>query len=256
MPDAGKPAGTSSDSGAAGSGSDSQRRKIGGKFDSVEAAVESLVTSGDKNYHEVREEIGAIKQLLERAMTPIGAQGNQDDQGYSRGRQADDSDEDSIDPTEFLATPAKVLKRREAKIIKAMEEKQAQRTAALVANAATVLRFQMKNPDLDEHETLVQGFLRETNPNDTLDKRLKDAGKRTRAYLAKLKGKGDDDDDDSAGRAPSKDEFVADGQGAGDTGKAGAKDDDQTPDDDLASFVSEQRAWKAKRFAAPQRERS
>ena len=84
MAEAGKPPVTSGASDAGGASGGAQR-KIAGKFNSMEEAIESIASSSEKNYHEVREEVSAVRQLLERAMTPIGSDGGDSrDQGYRR----------------------------------------------------------------------------------------------------------------------------------------------------------------------------
>lgn len=229
------------------------QRKIAGKFNSVEEAIESIASSQEKNYHETREDISTIKQLLERAMTPIGERGGYEDQGYQRGR--NDEGEDDLNPTEFLSTPGKVLKRREDRMIKQITENQARQTAAMINNAATVLRFQTLHPDLDDHEVLVQGFLKETNPNDPLMKRLKEAGKRTRDYIAKMKKEDNGNEGEGeAGRKPDKEEYVEESAGArqGESGPVGGETEDES-DDSLAAYVAERKTQKSSRFAAPQR---
>ena len=261
MADAGKPSITP------GSGADdksgNQKRKIAGKYDTVEDAVEAIAGASDKNYHEVREEMGAIRQLLERGLAPVGSRdrgygdSGDDDQGYRRGRR--DEDEDQIDTTDFLTNPGKHIKQREAKLKQQLQFQQGKIIQNMVANAATVLRFQMKNPDLDEHEKLVQGFLADTDERAPLNRRLDDAAKKTRAYLKSIKG--DDDEDETrrnAGRKPNKDEYVEDAAGAG-AGKGaddeGANDDEAKNEDgadtDLAGYVNERKHFKSARFAAP-----
>ena len=247
--------------GAPGSaGSSGTQRKIAGKFDTLEEAVEKGYAGLEKANHETREEISAIKQLLEQMATaPIGSRGRDDgyDQGYTRGREA--PQDDDIDPAEFLSSPGKVLKRREEIRDKRMMENMAKYNQALISNATTVLQFQMKNPDLDEHEELVESFLRKTNQRDPLSKRLREAGKATREYLGKLKGNGSGGGD--AGRSPEDDEFVEGpsgnasgrqnrGEGEGEAGKGGGGNQAPSPDDELASEIQERRQWKSSRFQA------
>ena len=241
--------GTSSSSDAGGTKSEERRRKIGGKYDSVEDAVEELIKTRDSAFHETREELGAIKQLLERAMTPIGRNDYNGDQGYRRGSR--DDDEDQVDAAEFLATPQKVLRRREEKLRQQLEQTNQRAMSTMIGNAAIVLRFQMKNPDLDEHEDLVQSFLGKTNPNDNLAKRLAAAGKATRTYLARIKGSSEDDnEEEDAGRNPDTEEFVEGTAKPGQGSKARSKsdEDEPTPDNELGDYISERKAFKSSRF--------
>lgn len=261
-------------SGAPGAGANDQgggQRKIAGKYNSTDDAIVAIETAQTKNYHETREELGAIRELLERSLTtPIGRQSNRDndgnrgnyddnDQGYRRGR--DNNQQDDFDPTEFLTDPSRVLNRRDAKLRQDMEQRQHRQTAAMIANASAVLRFQMKNADLDEHEGLVQSFLGRTDERLSISRRLDEAAKETRKYLAKLKGKGDDGkggDEGGAGRDPDNDEFV-EGTAGGGQGRpqgnqgGGANDKVASADDELTAEIQERRKFKSSRFAAPQK---
>lgn len=240
-----------------------QKRKIGGKFNSIEEAVENLISSKDDAYHETREELSAVRQLLERALTPIGQNGgnNNYDQGYNRGRQVDDEDE--IDTAEFLSNPRKILRSREDKIRRELQAQYNQSVSNAVGNAAVVLRFQMKNADLDEHEDLVESFLRKTDSRQPLNKRLNEAGKATRQYLAKIKGKSNNDEDDEgdAGRTTDSDEYV-EGAARGDQGNSrrreanddeGGGNKETSPDSLLADAITEAKAFRISRFQAPQK---
>lgn len=263
---------SSTTSGASGAGDDkggTPNRKIGGKYNSVEDAVEELIKSRDEAFHETRQELGAMKQLLERALTPIGSRGSNNgydrDDDYNRGRSnRNDDPEDEIDAGEFLSTPGKILKRREAKLIAAMERRHTEITAAAVNNAAAVIRFQQKNPDLDDHEDLVQSFLQKTNRNDPLNKRLTEAGKATKAYLKKLRGTANDEDDEEgdAGRAPNSDEYVGGPAGGRDGNRRQGKGNDDgdegegkelTGDEDMAAYLQERRQFRTARFQAPKK---
>lgn len=253
--------GTSGRSGAEDDKGD--RRKIAGKYSSTEEAIEAIAKHQDEMFHETRGEMGAIKQLLERVVTtPIGSRGDDDDGyddrrdrgGYRRGR--DEDENDPIDATEFLTSPGKILSRREARLAKQMEERSARRTASMISNATTVLRFQMQNPDLDEHENLVQSYFRETNPNDSVAKRLRDAAKLTKAYLAKVKGKGGDDDDNGAGRNPNSDEHIDDStkeRREANQHQTEERQQQQSADDELMAEIQERRKFKGSRFASPQK---
>jgi hypothetical protein len=231
-------------------------KKIAGKFDSLEDAVEKGYVGLEKAFHETREEIGALKQLLERAMTPVGSPGagNYSYDPYRRGRSSDDLSELEIDPTELITDPKKVFKAQEEKFRKQLEAERAQLatvSANMVANAAAVLKFQMQNPDLEEHEHLVESFMRQTNPQEPLSKRLQQAGKLTRQYLAKLKGE-EGEWRGPGGREPSPEEYV---EGVGRSGRTERTSEESaespSPDDELAAEIASRRQWKAKRFSPP-----
>lgn len=238
-----------SDSGAA-AGSES-RKKIAGKYDSVEQAIESIDKVILDNFHSIREEQSATRQLLERAFAPsdpattdVGARGR-DDQGYTRGV----AGEEDFDQVGFLSAPGKVLKEREgkseARIVKALES----RVTSMIANASIVSRFQAKNPDLDEHEGLVAMHMRQTDPRDGLAKQLNEAAKITRAYLEKLRGKGSSEDE--SGRTASNEEFeeAPTSRRAEGSTTTTSKERVQTQDEVLAESLAEHRAFKTSRFA-------
>lgn len=264
MAQAGNNPGTSGDPGA-GNNEGGTQRKIAGKYNTVEEYIEATEKNRETQFHETRQEIGAVKQLLERLMVPLGDSGNGNgngnyngDQGYNRGGGA--PADDDIDPAEFLSNPRKVLAARDARLQKKFSEEHARTTANMVNNATAVLRFQMKNPDLDEHENLVSSYLKDTDPRDSITKRLTEAGKKTRIYLSKLRGKGDNNDEGrDTGRNPDNDEFV-EGAARGDQGNSRQQQNDDEKarqsattmsDDDLAAEIAEQRKWKSQRFRAP-----
>lgn len=246
---------TDATAGGAASGAAGSQKKIAGKYDSAEHGIESIDKAMTENFHAMQEEQAAMRQLLERALTPIGDRGSGGaDQGYDRGK-ATDSEGDSVNPAEFLSDPGKILSARERRIQQQTRQETASLAANLVANATTVLRFQMKNPDLDEHEGIVAMFMKETDPRQPLDKRLKDSATRTRAYLKNLR-KGNKDDGDgeggegNAGRKVSDAEFV---EGAArQTGRkvepAGGGEKEPTSDEELATEVSERKARRAANF--------
>lgn len=251
---------TTSSTPGAGDNNSGGQRKIAGKYNSTEEAIEAMDRAHTQNLHETREELGVIKELIERSMTtPIGRgndQGDSGDQGYRRNSQQ--QHEDEFDVAEFLTDPRKVLNRRDQKIRDEMEERHSRRTAAMIANASAVLRFQSRHSDLDEHEALVQSFLGKTDARKPIGQRLEDAAKETYKYLAKLRGKGGDDGsgNEGPGRTPNNEEFVEDaannGAGRPNSNPGG---DNQTPsaDDDLSSEIQERRQFKSARFAAPKK---
>lgn len=239
-------------------------RKFAGKYDSMEDAVDKGIGGLEKGFHETREELGAIKQMLERAITPIGSRGRDDDyndDGYGRGRSRQDPDDD-FDETEFIASPKRILKQREEKLQQKLEANLARRNQAMINNAAQVLRWQMQNPDLDEHETLVESFYKRTDANKPVYQRLKEAGQQTKAYLKKLKGEDSDDEDRrNAGRSPNSDEYVEGSAGAGRGNKQSRSDEDDDAgkdnspgsiygDAELAQEIEERRRFKSSRFQA------
>ena len=241
---------TTSASGAAGSGE--AKKKIAGKYDSAEHGIESLDKGFTEGFHAMKEELGAVRQMLERALTSdagtteVGTRGRED-QGYTRGKSGDD---DEFDQVGFLSAPGKVLKEREgkqeARIVKALET----RVANMITNASIVSRFQAKNSDLDEHEELVTMFMSKTDPRKELGSQLNEAAKLTRAYLKKMKGdSGSAEGDD--GRTTSNEEFEEGPTGRraeGETSTERGKDKVQTKDEVLAENIKEHKAFKSSRF--------
>jgi hypothetical protein len=246
-----------------GDGSGAPRRKLAGKYDSVEEAIDKGLFGLEQGFHETREQLGAIKTLLERGMTPIGRGRedhgyNDDDQGYNRGRRPREEDGYDFDEAEFLTSPKRILRERDKRMIDRAKAEIINTNKRMISDSAAVLRFQMKNPDLDEHEHIVEGFYKRTDPNKNVYERLVDAGKETRKYLAKFKG--DNDEGRGAGRTPDNDEYVEGaGRGADRTGQRGEGEGAAgaggvfNPDDQLAQEIADQKAWKARRFVPPER---
>ena len=229
-----------------GAGDEEGVKKLAGKYDSLEHAIESLDKGFTANFHEQSERSSAIEKILERLVdgsTSIGTRGDDRNDSYARGYGRGDDRE--FDSTRFLAEPGRVLHEREEKFREAMEKRTAAITGVIVSNSVTVLRFQMRNPDLDEHEGLVELFMRETNPRDPLGKRLNDAAKRTRAYLKEIKSKGTEI---TPGLTPEGDEVIEEPTAEGAHPRPPIEKA-KSADEILAEEIAEGRAVRAARFA-------
>lgn len=162
---------------------DGTKRKIAGKFDTIEEAVEKGYTGLETKMHEISGTVSKLVKVLESALaspgpTPIGSHGSDD--GYNRGGTVN---EDDIDPVEFLKHPNAVLMKREVKLA----ERISGQVVDLVGNMMAVSNFKSQNPDLTKHEKLVQAFVRDEDPRLPTAERLQNAGARTREYLKTLK---------------------------------------------------------------------
>ena len=224
--------------GAANSG---VKRKIAGKFDSLEEAVEKGYVGLETEFHSMKGEVLAVKKLLEDALSspdpqrgstvPVGQSGGDDNSSaYGRG------DELKIDPAQFLANPGQVIKQVEDRAYaRAMKS-----SADLIANAMVVQEFKIRNQDLVQHEALVSSFLQKTDPNKPLNKRLEDAAKETRTYLGNLKAEWTGES-----RTPSEDEFVE-----APSGERGQRkpSNDQEKDETLDEYVRGRHMERARHF--------
>lgn len=241
-------------SGSAAAGNEGSK-KLAGKYENADAGVEALDRGMTEGFHSIKEELAAMRELF----TQVGSRGNADysDQGYNRGNAnngGEDADSD-LNAADLLANPGKVLSAREKRMILQSRRESAALAANLVANATTVVRFQMKNPDLDEHEELVTMMMSRTDPREPLAKRLNQAGKLTRDYLKKLgKDAGGDEGNRGAGRQADADEEVespnkdARGQEASRRAAGDKKDETQTSDEELAAELAERKARRSRNF--------
>ena|SRR3990167_2085355 len=216
------------------------KRKIAGKFDSLEEAVEQGYVGLEKKVTENNEKLGQVMKLLEDALSapdparaaavPVGTAGGDETRDlYSRG------EDFKIDPAQFLADPSKVIRQVEDRAYgRAMRS-----TADLVANAMVVQEFRGRNQDLIPHEALVASFMQRTDPNKSLSERLENAAKETRTYLGKLKAEWTGN-----ARTPSDTEYVESPGGE----RPARQVDEGEKDESLADYVKDRHMARAAHF--------
>ncbi len=216
------------------------KRKIAGKFDSLEEAVEKGYVGLETEFHSMKGEISAVKKLLEDALSapdlqrsstvPVGQPGGNNSSAYGRGGELE------IDPAQFLANPGQVIKQVEDRAY----ARAVRSSADLIANAMTVQEFRSRNQDLTKHEVLVGSFLQKTDPKKSLDERLEEAAKETRTYLGKLKAEWTGES-----RTPEGDEYV-EGPGGERTPRKSANEPE--PDESLDQYVRGRHMERARHF--------
>lgn len=162
---------------------------IAGKFKSLDDMGHAM----DSGYHDLSEKIGQLTRLVEVVVdsrnqpppyqggVPVGYNNNRGYDAYGRGAPP----QDEIDPKEFILNPGQVLKQREDNLRREMAQQVANVVQDVVGNMLVVTNFKQKHPELVPHEPLVQAFMNQTNPRDSLANRLEDAGKKAMDYLAK-----------------------------------------------------------------------
>ena len=215
------------------------KRKIAGKFDSIEEAVEKGYTGLETQVQELSTRFSAVAKLLEDALTsdpargntvPVGQAGGPNSGAYGRG------DDFNIDPAQFLANPGQVIKQVEDRAYaRAMKS-----SADLIANAMVVQEFKSRNHDLVPHEAVVSSFLQRTDPKKALAERLEDAAKETRTYLGKLKAEWTGES-----RTPSGDEFV---EGPGGERVPRKPANEQESDESLGDYVRGRHMERSRHF--------
>ena len=222
---------------------DGAKKKIAGKWDTIEEAVEQGYVGLEKGYHELSEGLSKLTRVMEQALStptaPIGTRGNADDP-YGRGRQ---TDEDDIDPAKFLTNPREVLDRRDAKLAKTIVTT----VVDLMGNMNAVNQFKVDNPDLVKHEKLVKAFMNDTDRTKTTAERLTDAGKAARDYLKSLKV------DLNAGKrtpAPGSDEYVEPPTQGGPRLPVPTKEEDAEGEASLVEYINDRNKAMAEHFGA------
>src|SRR3990167_1165484 len=104
---------------AAGSGPEGGKKKIAGKFDTLEQAVEEGYTGLEKGYQQLSEKVGALTKVIEAALTadpgaPPEDRGQRSGGDYGRGA----ADDNKINPADFLSNPGAELDRRDERLLK------------------------------------------------------------------------------------------------------------------------------------------
>ena len=221
------------------------KKKIAGKWDTIEQAVEEGYVGLERAFHAQSEELSSIKRLLEEvvAQGPAanpGAPAIDIDQGSGKvsdpyGRGGD------IDTTEYLVNPQKVLDEREAKF----EKRIVKVVGDTVNGAMAVSDFKAQNPDLAKHERVMRTFMGETDPRKSIPDRLKDAAKMSRVWLAKVKAEGQD----PGGKAPTGDGYVEGPRGGDPTRRAADPvTAEEGTEEELAGYIKERQMDIASHF--------
>ena len=221
------------------------KKKIAGKFDTIEQAVEEGYVGLEKGFHSLSENVSKLTKLMEAAMTtPIGSNNNQDP--YQRsGRQIEDPD--AIDPAKFLLNPGEFLAKRDDKLAGRIVSQ----VVDLVGNMTAVNDFKAQNSDLSKHEKIVQAFMRDQDQRLPVRDRLEAAGKAAREYLKSLKV---DLNADNPNRAPKGGDFVESPTSHGlQSGVTQIQNNDASDEKELVDYISERNRDMAEHFGAPQK---
>ncbi len=214
-------------------GTGGAKKKIAGKWDTLEEAVEQGYMGLEQAFHAQAEELSSIKRLLEDVVaqgptaTP-GAPAIDIDQGS--GRVSDPYGRGGVDTADFLVNPGKYLDERDAK----MEKRMVKVVGDSVTGAMAVSDFKAQNPDLAKHERVMRTFMGETDPRKSIPDRLKDAAEMARKYLATVKAEGQP----AGGGAPKGDGYV-EGPRGGDGGRRPADPvvADEDSEENLVDYI-------------------
>ena len=203
MPEIKKPELNQGGTGPQDGGTAGANKKIAGKWDTLEEAVEQGYVGLEQAFHAQSEELASIKRLLE----DVVAQGPTANPGApvanvdnGSGGRPDPYGRDAVDTADFLVNPQKYLDERDAKL----EQRLVKVVGDSVSGAMAVGDFKAQNPDLVKHERVMRTFMGETDPRKSIPDRLKDAANMAREYLAKVKAEGQD----AGGEAPTGDGYV------------------------------------------------
>jgi len=230
--------------GPQGDGTAGAKKKIAGKWDTLEEAVEQGYVGLEQAYHRQGEELATIKRLLEEvvAQGPTanpGAPAIDIDQGS--GKVSDPYGRGAVDTADFLVNPQKYLDERDAKL----EKRLVKVVGDSVSGAMAVGDFKAANPDLAKHERIMRTFMGETDPRKSIPDRLIDAAKMAREWLAKVKTEGKD----AGGPAPKGDGYV-EGPRGGDPARRVATPEvaEEGTEEELAEYVKERQMDIASHF--------
>ncbi|KKM14347.1 hypothetical protein LCGC14_1707070 [marine sediment metagenome] len=198
-----KPETNQSGAGPQDGGTAGANKKIAGKWDTLEEAVEQGYMGLERAFHAQSEELSSIKRLLEDvvAQGPVGNPGGPVatvDNGS--GGRPDPYGRDAVDTADFLVNPQKYLDERDAKL----EKRLVKVVGDSVSGAMAVGDFKAQNPDLAKHERIMRTFMGETDSRKSIPDRLKDAAGMAREWLATIKTDGQN----AGGPAPRGDGYV------------------------------------------------
>ena len=227
---------------AAEQGIEGGKKKIAGKFDTIEQAFEEGYVGLERGYHAISENVSKLTKLVEAVITnPIGVNGQSDP--YQRTGQQVVSDD--IDPAKFLMNPGEYLQKRDEKLATRIVSQ----VVDLVGNMNAVNDFKSNNPDLVKHEKIVQAFLRDQDPRLPTNEKLAAAGNAAREYLKSLKV---DLNAGNPNRAPKGEGYVeAPTPGTFQPGVTQIVSNDTEGEKELLNYIQERNKDMADHFGAP-----
>lgn len=220
------------------------KKKIAGKFDTLEQAVEEGYMGLEKGFHSLSETVGKLTKVMEAALTapaPIGSN-NQNADPYGRNQPI--ANDDDIDPAKFLINPGEILRKRDDKLASRIISG----VVDLVGNMNAVNQFKADNPDLQKHEKIVQAFMTDTDKRLSTSDRLKEAGKQAREYLKSLKV---DMNAGNPNQTPIGDGYVEGPSSTPIRGPVATPKEDQEGEADLMEYINERHRNMSSHFEAP-----
>ena len=225
------------------------KRKIAGKYDSIEEAVEKGYVGLEQGFHSLSENVNKLTRIMESAMagnddpaynaTPVGRGGSSSDP-YNRHPSPDD-----VDPKEFLLNPGEFLRKRDQQMLGQV----ANIVQNAVANAQVVNDFRSQNRDLSKHEKLVQIFLKDEDPRQPLRNRLDAAAVKAKAYLAQMKAEAN-----GGNQPPAADDYIDRPAGAPyqqRNTQQSAPQSVNAEEQELVEYINERQAGYASHFGGP-----
>ena len=237
-------------------------RKIAGKFDTLEEAVEKGYMGLEQGFHAMSEKVGYLTQLFEKAMTPQdqggsgipvgrGGPANYDDRGVDAYGRRLQPGEDEIDPKEFILNPGQVLKMRDEKLLNLVGRV----VTDAISQSQVVNDFKSQNSDLAKHERLVKAFMDQQDQRLPLATRLANAAQSTRGYLAQMKA----EFTGQPARVPAGSEYVEPARGQGQYSDpnapnlGGNQNQPYSSNDEkeLVDYINERQALYASHFGGP-----
>jgi hypothetical protein len=224
---------------AAEQGKEGGKKKIAGKWDTVEQAVEEGIGGLEKGFHSMSENVSKLTKLVEATLTqPIGREGVRSDPYQREGRQIVD---DEVDPAKFIMNPGEFLRKRDEKLATTIVNQ----VVDLLGNVTAVNDFKSSNPHLVKHERVVQAFMKDQDPRLPIRDRLNAAGKAAEAYLTSLKV------DLNAGNpnpSPQGGDYVEAPSGGTPPRKPIPADDDAEGEKALTDYINERNRTMADHF--------
>lgn len=169
-----------------GEGQGSGEKLILGKFKTVEEAVEQGYSGLEKGYHETRQEMRELRDLIEsRLPEPQYGQTQKDNFVPQGGDQRDPSTQFL---TRFYQDPLGTLEQYHQAKQQQQMEVQSRAEAQAARNREALARWSEKNTDLQPYGDLLAFYVQQTDGRLSAETRLEQAAKKVRERVNELRG--------------------------------------------------------------------
>lgn len=207
--------------------SEGGEKLYGGKWKTLEEAVDKGYTGLEKGYHDTREELAAVRRLIEERLPERGEAYNPSEQYVRRSEPADPEATNRAILSEFYSDPQGFKDRIKRETLTELENtrKQGEQLQGIYNQWAG------ENPDISQEIPLIDFYVRQQSTSLSPRQRLERAAPLVREHIRRLRAP-------TPAAAPGPNDHV-ENPGGGRAPAAPAKPVVQSQEESLASYLAE-----------------